>query len=862
LQDPQEVLAQKAAATAAAAAAVRQALAGSQDAGPLLQQLEWQFSLESNSHPAAGSTAFSSSNSSSMSSDALLPASRLLDSMSTTAGAGITKAIKGTKHWRQVQSLLQEHNPELNTIHLCASLTRLVQLQHSFGSSSAAAAAPQEQGVDPQAAAFVQQLLESIGGLQQSLDCRQACNVLWAASKLQHVAQPSEEWLAAMYEHALASSSVEASEQGQQQDSSSSSQQSSSRGLAHAAQLAYSLVGLQDSLSQQQLQSISSGLMEWTQSLLQEQLYAQQEQQQSARSSSQQQDYQQQQQQQQPGAAASVSARDLATLAWSLAMLNWQPRTAWLSAFASVISSSSRTTLPAAAAAGGLALTHHRDLSMLLWATATFSKSAAEGSAAANSLHAAAGALLHCCQCQEAGSLRAWDGQSVSNVLWALATLGQRPSAAWLNKLLQHLERHAGKEMTAQGVSVTLWALAALGVLPQASCTAALLSAAAQHMQSPTFTPQAASNTIWALAVLEQQPSKTWLAGFWRSSRALLLDMNSQGLVNCLWAVARLGVQPPQEWVVDASELLLQQGVQELSSQGLSNVLWAMARLTNRGRQGQEVLQLALQQTVLLLQQQQQQGNPESTAAVPVFNVYELSGLMHTVSLLHAKEMQLHQQQLQQVAAATAGSSSSSSRSASPLRSSSRSRSPSPTRPQFPAAAASSSYDAANNVPATAASEQSDVLSQLAELLQSASLPLLPSAAAAELSILLWSQVSMSAGQTCGQTSGQLSSLLIPRPWMEAWLAASKRCFSFGSPSSRDLAQWLWCLAKRGVRPNGQWLASFQVASFRQMTAASSQVSSKHCWSGSTSTALLLVCCCSRSHVCGACACARCVSRF
>jgi hypothetical protein len=462
---------------------------------------------------------------------------------------------------------------------------------------------------------------------------------------------------------------------------------------------------------------------------------------------------------------------------------------------------------------------------MMLWAVATFSKSAAEGSAAANSLQAAAGALLHCCQCQEANSLRAWDGQSVSNVLWALATLGQRPSAAWLNKLLQHLERHAVKEMTAQGVSVTLWALAALGVVPQASCTAALLSAAAQHMQSPSFTPQAASNTIWALAVLEQPPSKSWLAAFWRCSRALLPQMNSQGLVNCLWAVARLDVQPPQEWVVDASELLLQQGVQELSSQGLSNVLWAMARITNRGRQGQEVLQLALQQTVLLLSQQQQQDAAGSAAAAaPVFNIFELSGLMHTVSLLHAREVQQQQQQLQQLAAAAVGNSGSSSRSSSPLRSissSSRSRSPSPTRLQYAAAASSSSsYDAADST--LAADEQAaDVLSQLSELLQSASLPLLPSAAAAELSILLWSQVSMSAGRA----SGQKTSLLIPRPWTEAWLAASKRCFSFGSPSSRDLSQWLWCLAQRGVRPNGQWLASFQVASFRQMTAASSQVS-------------------------------------
>jgi hypothetical protein len=463
-----------------------------------------------------------------------------------------------------------------------------------------------------------------------------------------------------------------------------------------------------------------------------------------------------------------------------------------------------------------------------------FSKEAAEASAAANSLQAAAAALMVTAQ---ALSLHSCDGQALTNTLWALATLGQRPPVAWLDRVLQHTQAAAARGfLSAQGVSVTLWALAALAVVPQASCLSALLSAAQQHMRH--MTPQGCSNVLWALAVLERPPSKEWLAGFWVASRTLLPQMTSQGLVNCLWAAARLKVQPPQEWVGDVAGLLLQRGISSLTRQGLSNTTWALSRISITCRTAQELLQSCLEEAALVLQeqhmqqlqqheqqqheqQQHQEAEQQQQEAVSRdsssgssgggFNIYELSGLLHAVCCLRQREQQQHHTD-------AAGITSSSS---------------------------SSSFDTA------AAVEGADLLGQLTVLLQEVSTPLLPTAGATELSIMLWSQVAMPVGHLCtsstsssssgahapapdssspssssstATTTSRPSQLVIPRKWMLAWFAATKSAFS--AASSRDLATWVWGLAKKGgvFRPQQQWMAGWQVASFRQLGRASSQV--------------------------------------
>jgi hypothetical protein len=457
-----------------------------------------------------------------------------------------------------------------------------------------------------------------------------------------------------------------------------------------------------------------------------------------------------------------------------------------------------------------------------------FSKSAAEGSAAANSVQAAAAALLSTAQTLPLSSC---DGQALANTLWALATLGQRPPLTWLNRVLQHAEAAAARGfLSAQGVSMIMWALAALAVVPQAPCLSALLVAAQQHMRH--MTPQGFSNILWALAVLERPPSKEWLSGFWPACRTLLPQMTSQGLVNCMWSAARLGLQPPQEWVGDVAGLLLERGVSSLTSQGLSNIVWAMSKISITCRAAHELLQSCLQQAVLVLQQQWQQhqqrgeqtANSSSSSSSSVcFNIYELSGLLHAVCCLRMREAAHHAafQPSQSEAATTAAA--------------------------FPISAGSGI--------GAAATEGSDLLGQLTLLLQEVSTPLLHAAGPTELSVMLWSQVAMPCASSGGgggggglqpmglqgsaraaspaaapdattsssSSNGRPGMVAIPRKWMVAWFASTRANFS--GASSKDLAFWVWCQAHAKVfKLKEDWMASWQVASFRQLGRASTQV--------------------------------------
>jgi hypothetical protein len=736
---------------------------------------------------------------------AMQGASALLEGLSSgpaaDPGKQLTKAIMHAQHWRQVQSLIQEHGPDcLNARHLCAALTRLVHLQHSFAASGQQQQLQSQQGVASvaagPAAAFVQHLYASVAGELQSLEYRQACNVVWAASKLQQVAAPDAAWVSAVYQHAAHAYGCEKRQQHEQQEALPELQQQAQQleqhvyDMRHAAQLSYALVSLQQHLPQAQVQEYVGWVVSNTRQILQQHI----QQHQPAEAGQRQQRPLKHQQQ--------LGARDLATVAWSLASLCAEPSPAWLSAFAAALS-----------CRGLVSAGNYRDLSQLLWSLATFSKHAAEGSAAANSIHTAASAVLAAAQ---ETHLASCDGQALANTLWALATLGQRPPLSYLKRLLLHAEAAASRGfLNPQGIAMSLWGLAALGVVPQASCMAALQAAAQQQL--PAMTPQGLSSTLWALAVLERPPSKAWLAAFWPACRALLPHMTSQGLVSCLWASARLRLQPPQEWLGDVAALMLRdEGLSSLTGQGLSNVIWAMSRISISCRAGYQLLSASLQQAVQRLeqqqsqqqqQQQQQHGGGADDAPAAVLNIFELSGLMYAVC-------QLQQRQRQQCGASSAALLDSNSSSAG-----------------GDAAASSSGFDMS-----------AAVLMQLTQLLQHATLPLLPTAAPSELAILLWSQVTMPAPaaaaagaaalgagnalqhQPSGPAPAAASAVLhIPKAWLDAWYDGSSSAIN--AASSRDLSNWLWCLAQRGLKPPSDWLASWQVASFRQMGRASSQVS-------------------------------------
>jgi hypothetical protein len=258
-----------------------------------------------------------------------------------------------------------------------------------------------------------------------------------------------------------------------------------------------------------------------------------------------------------------------------------------------------------------------------------------------------------------------------------------------------------------------------------------------------------------------------------------------------------------------------------LTKQGLSNLVWALSKISITCRVAQELLRCCLQQALLVLQEQQLEQQSKAAAAAAVesssnvdssssdmmvsssgFDIFQLSGLLHAVCCLRLRDAAHHQQpqqQMQQLEFPAAGNTVSSS-------------------------SGSSSGSALSSL-SDAAAEGTLLLDQLTVLVQDVSTPLLPSATVTELSIMLWSQVAMPVGTTTSSssTASQSGSLQIPRTWMGAWFAATRS--SFSAASSRDLAFWMWCLARTRVfRPYEDWMASWQVASYRQLGRTSSQV--------------------------------------
>lgn len=338
-------------ADAAAAAAAR-------------ELLEWQFQLEPEIGPGsstglsteAAADAWAQDPAGGADADLLQLPSTLLPGISTAeagtdAGKQLTKAITGASHWRQVQSLVQEHAPELvNIRHLCAALTRMVYLQPTFHSSSSGTSSgdqdgPQQQQVPTKARAFLQQLYSSIHGVQDSLSYRQACNVLWAAGKLKHSALPSTDCLTSLYQHARQVCSTEqrdleqqhqAAEEGSAQAAQAREEHLQWRAAAfsHAGQLAGSLVSLQQVLPAQQLQDMTAWVLDTTKNVLQDHIQQHQPVPGQRASSK---TMQPQQQQQAKPCQRPLPGRDVANLAASLATLGAQPSPAWLSAFAAAL---------------------------------------------------------------------------------------------------------------------------------------------------------------------------------------------------------------------------------------------------------------------------------------------------------------------------------------------------------------------------------------------------------------------------------------------------------------------------------------------------------------------------------------------
>ncbi|CAG9461002.1 unnamed protein product [Pedinophyceae sp. YPF-701] len=177
--------------------------------------------------------------------------------------------------------------------------------------------------------------------------------------------------------------------------------------------------------------------------------------------------------------------------------------------------------------------------------------------------------------------------RDVSNVAWGLATLSS--GGPWLC-IDVGVVRALGEEVlrggkldraVTQDLSNLLWALATMGVPPRPLALQRIVEAAGRS--AAKFKPQELSNTLWALATLGYQSDRevvVHLATSMARSEATLADAAPQAICNTLWATATMGVVLPEEdlrALVDA--VLSPKRAPACSTYDICSVAWVAAKL-------------------------------------------------------------------------------------------------------------------------------------------------------------------------------------------------------------------------------------------------------------------------------------------
>jgi hypothetical protein len=162
-------------------------------------------------------------------------------------------------------------------------------------------------------------------------------------------------------------------------------------------------------------------------------------------------------------------------------------------------------------------------------------------------------------------------GWTLASALWAVATLGVRPTEAQLRAIQEHAVEVAD-EFTPQGISNIIWAHAKMGEVPLPELLAALEKRAVAV--AGEFKPQEVSNTLWAYATLGITPGAALLAALERRAVAVAGEFTPQAVSNTIWAYATLGITPGAA-LLAALEKRAVAVAGEFTSQAVVNLLWA-----------------------------------------------------------------------------------------------------------------------------------------------------------------------------------------------------------------------------------------------------------------------------------------------
>ncbi|GIL43502.1 hypothetical protein Vafri_1213 [Volvox africanus] len=134
----------------------------------------------------------------------------------------------------------------------------------------------------------------------------------------------------------------------------------------------------------------------------------------------------------------------------------------------------------------------------------------------------------------------------VAHSLWALAALGERPSSAWLQRLL--VTCRGGLAAAPPGdLAILAWSLAALGFRPTWSYVADLVDASESVLGAMKGQDYAMLTS--ALVRLGSRPRTSWSTALLDALQRKLPQLDDRSLSQTTWALYRLRVQPTTEWL-------------------------------------------------------------------------------------------------------------------------------------------------------------------------------------------------------------------------------------------------------------------------------------------------------------------------
>ena len=149
--------------------------------------------------------------------------------------------------------------------------------------------------------------------------------------------------------------------------------------------------------------------------------------------------------------------------------------------------------------------------------------------------------LLECAVRGLADQGVAWSSQHIGNLLWALATLQERPPAALAKAVATRMD-FAEEHFKPQEVANALWGWASLG-LSGASLAVIRWTQHALRLAS-SFKPQDIANVLWALGQLQHYPGRELLEALCERIVSQADHFNAQDVANSLSSSGCLEVTP------------------------------------------------------------------------------------------------------------------------------------------------------------------------------------------------------------------------------------------------------------------------------------------------------------------------------